>query len=823
MGYAAGARRQRIRAPAIRKVKKNYLARTSPTCYGLYTIAPGLTGIRINHSTSLIHAFHTARRTIMVEFETAKPWQFSLFVLVLFFAGPVGAHAQSAVVRGFVTDDSRGESLPGANVVLENVAGEIFGVAADNDGFYAIARLQAGRYVFAASYVGFISYVDTLHLDTGQILALNVALMPSTEELDEVVVDAERTAGIAKILAGLQTVLPAEIDRIPSPDITGDLANYLTVLPGFISIGDQGGQFFIRGGEPWQNLVLLDGMLVYQPFHILGFFSAFPTDILNSVDIYAGGFGARYGGRISSVIDVTSRYGNKKRYAGTATISPFVIGATAEGPLDDEEKFSFLTSFRYSVIEEGASRLINRSVPFKFNDLFVKIHGAVNRNARLSLTLLKTYDRGKIGQDVGLTPLAEVRWRNEAYGARYLVLPGAMPVLAEFKIGMSKITSELGPGEAPIRSSSTSRVNTSADLTFYGGIVDVRWGLFARTLNIKSELGGLFQNLAINSEWVTEVGIYAEPVFKPMRDLHVAPSLRIHNFPSKRVFYIEPRIRASWERGRHRLSGAMGIYHQEIVGVSDRRDATSVFTAWAAVPDLSDIPEAVHLILGYNIQITPGLDIAIEGYRKWFSNLFIAEWTAHPRLTTGIQPADGRVVGMDIRLEYRSHNLYGHVSYGLSSVEYDAQQAALELWFGTAEFRFRPAHDRRHQLNVLASTSVRGFDLTARWQFGSGLPYNRALGFDGFILLDGAVDVFNEAGGRRVIYEKPFNGVLPTYHRLDLSLERTFEVPGAALTLKGSLINAYNRSNIFYLDVFTLRRADQLPFIPSIGLKITVE
>lgn len=759
----------------------------------------------------------------MAQCETSKWWRSSLFVFVLFFAASAETRGQSAVVRGFVTDASRGEALPGANVVLENAAGEIFGVAADNDGFYAVARLQVGRYVFTVSYVGFVSYVDTLRLASDEIHALNVALAPSTEELDEVVVDAERTTGVAKIIAGLQTVLPAEIDRIPSPDVTGDLASYLTILPGFITIGDQGGQFFIRGGEPWQNLVLLDGMLVYQPFHVLGFFSAFPTDILNSVDIYAGGFGARYGGRISSVIDVTSRYGNKKRYAGAATMSPFVIGARVEGPLDDSEMFSFLASFRQSVIEEGASRIIDREVPFKFNDLFVKLHGSVNRNARLSMTLLQTYDRGKIGEDVGSTPLAEVRWRNKAFGARYLVLPGALPLLAEFKIGLSKISSELGPVDTPIRSSNASRVNTSVDLTFYGGIVDVRWGLFARTLNMKSELGGLFQNLVVNDEWVTEVGIYAEPEFKPMEHVKVAPGLRIQNFPSKRVFYLEPRIRASWEIGRHRLSGAMGVYHQEIIGISDRRDATSVFTAWAAVPDRSGVPESVHLILGYNVQLSPGLDVAIEGYRKWYSNLFIAEWTAHPRLTTRVQPADGRVVGMDVRLEYRSRNFYGHVSYGLSSVEYDAQQETLELWFGTAEFRFRPAHDRRHQLNVLASTRLFEFDLTARWQFGSGLPYNRALGFDGFVLMDTAVDVFQEAGSRRVIYEKPFNGVLPTYHRLDLSVERTFDLPGAALTLQGSLINVYDRANIFYLDVFTLRRADQLPFIPSVGFKIAVE
>ncbi len=746
----------------------------------------------------------------------------AVFLLVLGSLLPSVTYAQTATLRGFISDQSNGEALPGANVYLRDASGDLFGAAADNDGFFAVGRLVPGTYVVVVSFVGFVSHADTLQFARDEVHSYNVALVPDTEQLGEIVVDAARTAGAARVLAGLQTVLPAEIDRIPSVDIAGDLASYLTLLPGVVTIGDQGGQFFIRGGEPWQNLVLLDGVLLYQPFHILGFFSAFPSDILNSVDIYAGGFGARYGGRISSVIDVTTRHGNKRRFAGAITASPFIIGMRLEGPLDESGKHSFLMSIRHSIIEQGATHLIKRPVPFQFDDFFFKLHSSFTRDSRLSITLLRTYDRGRIGEDVGETPLAEVRWRNQMAGLRYLVLPGSVPVLAEFKIGYSLLTSELGPDATPIRSARTSRVNTSADLTFYGGLVDIKWGLFARTLNLTSELGGLFQNFAFDQEWVTEVGIYAEPEFKPMPGLSLAPSVRIHSFPSKRETYIEPRIRASYEVGPQRFSGAMGLYHQEIIGVSDRRDATSVFTAWAAVPKLSGVPGAVHLILGYNYRISRGLDVAVEGFRKWYSNLFIAEWTAFPRLTTRIQPADGDVVGMDIRLEYQTPKFYGQINYGLSSVKYDAKQESLELWFGTAKFRFRPAHDRRHQVNILASMKVKKFDLTARWQFGSGLPYNRALGFDGFVLMDTAINVFGEPGDRRVIYERPFNGILPTYHRLDLSVERKFEAGGAKITLQGSILNAYDRSNIFYLDVFTLQRADQLPFIPSFGIKIEV-
>lgn len=124
-------------------------------------------------------------------------------------------YAQTATLRGFVSDQSNGESLPGANVSLRDAAGDLFGAAANNDGFYAIGRLVPGEYVVVVSFVGFTSHVDTLRFARDEIHSYNVALAPDTEELGEVVVDAERTAGAARVLAGLQTVLPAEIDRIP--------------------------------------------------------------------------------------------------------------------------------------------------------------------------------------------------------------------------------------------------------------------------------------------------------------------------------------------------------------------------------------------------------------------------------------------------------------------------------------------------------------------------------------------------------------------------------------------------------------------------------
>ncbi len=743
------------------------------------------------------------------------------------------AHAQTAVLRGFVTNAASGEALQGVNVILRDSTGAGPGTATDGDGFYAISRIAPGTYQVRATHVGFVAYTDTLHFEDGDVQALNFAMQPTETVLDDVLVESDGGTAVS-LGEGVQTIRPQDIARIPTPGVAGDLAGYLTTLPGIVTAGDQGGQFFIRGGEPSQNLVLLDGMQVYQPFHVLGFYSVFPTDILRQVDIYPGAFGARYGGRLSSVIDVHTRNGNKQRYQGFGSASPFIVSAQAEGPIRFSwlpvlnERISFLASMRHAVVEDVAAPLINETIPYGFGDVLGKVHVIPSRNRRLSVTGLYTYDRGTVGQaepgapgELQPVPRDEVRWNNLALGARYLFLPGSLPILLDVSVSASRLESEFGDRDDPAQASTVGQLNTEVNVTQFGW-VDIDWGLFARTVETSSDLGGLFQNVERRTEFVTEAGIYAVPTFPVGRHWRIVPGLRIHTFPSKDDVFVEPRLRVYWERGRQQASFAAGVYHQEIIGVNDRRDAASVFTAWRAIP-FGGVPRATHAMLGYQIRLSQQVSLGAEGYHKDIKNHFVPEWTAFPRLTTRLQQASGQVWGLDARLEWTHPRFYGFASYGLTSVEYTATQPSLELWFDSPTFDYRPPHDRRHQVNLVGTTTVRGVELSARWQFGSGFPYNRALGFDGFVLMDDSVDVFTERGDRRVIYDRPFAGILPTYHRLDLSASRTFSLPGASVTAQGTLINAYDRANIFYLDVFTLRRVDQLPLLPSLGIKVAFE
>ncbi len=748
-----------------------------------------------------------------------------LALIASFSLAALPAAAQTATLRGLVRDADDGLALVGVNIALDDGQGGLFGNASNLDGFYTVSRLPPGRYFLSASYLGYATHRDTLDLAPDEILTYNIEMTTDDQVLDEILIEAEKeTVGAAAVSAGLQTIRPADIDNVPTPDVSGDLVSYIQTIPGVVSSGDQGGQLFIRGGEPSQNMVLLDGMLVYQPFHLIGFYSAFPSDILNSSDVYAGGFGARFGGKISSVIDISARSGSKRRFGGAVSLAPFVSGVLFEGPLA-RDRVSVLLSARTSVIEQGASRLIDEPLPYSFNDQFGKLHVNVSQNHQASVTALRSYDRGTVGQVLADDPnsrVDEVVWRNEAIGARYILLPVRFPVAAEVLLSRSRVTNEFGPSLSPSRFSESSQFEAATNVTHYLGRTDVRWGVYLRSSQLESEFGGTFQNLSSDVEFVTEAGAYLEPEFQVDfgSGLVVQPGLRVQTFPSKSRTFLEPRFRSVLNWGFHRLSFAAGIYHQEIIGITDRRDAGDVFTAWTTSRFI-DVAEAVHVLGGYQLSLPFGLKFSLEGYIKDLRNLSTAEWTAFPRFTTRLQPADGDVRGADVRVELSAGRFYGFANYGYAEVEYRARQASLPLWYGVDELVFTPPHDRRHQANALASITIEKFKLAMRWQYGSGLPFSEALGFDEYLLLDGPSDVTSDPGETRVLYGLPYQGRLPDYHRIDVSLERPLNISdNVAATVQVAVTNAYDRNNVFYVDLFTLRRVDQLPLIPSAGIKL---
>lgn len=732
------------------------------------------------------------------------------------------ASAQEVTLRGFVVDRSDGQPLQGANVAVQDAEDpqqRIRGTISNKDGFYQINQIPPGRYGVRISFVGYVAYTDTLVLGTDAFVTLSVELAPSEEALDEVVVQAE--GGATEVEAGLQTVRPKDLERIPTPDASGDLATYLQSLPGVVSIGDRGGHLFIRGGTPSQNLVLLDGLLIYQPFHIVGFFSAFPEDLVSYVDVYAGGHNARYNGRISSVIDVSTREGNKQFVEGAGSISPFLASARVEGPLR-KGTMSVLASMRHSVIEHTAPALIGEDLPFRFGDVFVKLQHTDRINNRCSLSAMYTHDRGRID------PTDEVRndvfrWNNFVFGGRCFVFPAEAPVLLDVNTGLSYVRNLVGEADDPERSSDALQVASEINLTRYLGDTELRLGIFARMNWLGFRTAEQFQNLQRDTNVLFAFGGYLEAKMALSEKLEITPGAALVIHPLNYPVSIEPRLRAVWrpggEDGPQAFSAALGVYRQTLVGVTDERDAGSAFIAWMPPPVNDAQSRAIHALVGFQRRLGPWFRLAGEGYYKRLSSLPIPLWSTIARFTTALTLARGNAYGFDTRLEFQRKALYAYASYGYSWTEYFAQQENFGVWFGEAIQRYHPPHDRRHQINAVVSVDLGAFRASVRWQYGSGLPYTRPLGFDELIPLRSLLDVRTVYGTPRVLYNRPYGGRLPDYHRLDVSVERAFPLHRGTLTVQVGAINVYDRANLFYFDLFTVRRVDQLPLIPSLSVK----
>ena len=256
------------------------------------------------------------------------PFLISLFCAFISFS-------QTGTLRGHIYDAESGEPIAYASVQIINSKE---GVISDEDGFFQLSSVPSGIQRVQVSYLGYLDTLLEIDIISNKIKYQLIYLTRSTIELQTVDISASKERARTEIQIGQIQLSKENIKSLPSIGGEADIAQYLTALPGVVISGDQGGQIFIRGGSPVQNRVLLDGQLIYNPFHSIGLFSVFETEIIRSVDVLSAGFNAEHGGRISAVMDIKTREGNKNRISGLASLSPFQGKLLLEGPIKKLKK-----------------------------------------------------------------------------------------------------------------------------------------------------------------------------------------------------------------------------------------------------------------------------------------------------------------------------------------------------------------------------------------------------------------------------------------------------------------------------------------------------
>ncbi len=773
-----------------------------------------------------------------------------LLFLLLFGLGTLQmALAQTGTIRGFIYEEESGEPVILTNVYLQ---GTTIGSSTDVNGFFQITNIPFGEYTLMVTYLGYDTLAQQVSVQSASIQSKKLYLKKASVEISTFEVSAEKQERQTNVTMSVTKATPKDIKQIPSVGGTADLAQYIQVLPGVIFTGDQGGQLYIRGGSPIQNKVLMDGMTIYNPFHSIGLFSVFDTELIRSADIYTGGFGAEYGGRISSIMDITMKDGNKKRITGKAGLSTFMGNLTLEGPLkklkkDGRGSSSFIFSAKHSYLDESSKIFYDYidedGLPFSFTDLYGKVSFNSTSGSKVDLFGFNFNDQVKFQQNSSL------EWNSTGVGGNFVLVPSGSPVLVDGHVNWSKyditlIEQQLDPeGGAPEflepRESGINSFDLGINFKYFKGDNEFKYGIdvsgFSTEFSYYSNTGVRLAQNANN----TELAGFAAYKFKT-GNLILDLGFRAQYYASIRVFSPEPRVGAKYNlTEKLRLKAAWGLYSQNIISANSDQDVVNLFYGFLVAPeDIQDefvdedgnvteikspTQKAQHYIAGFEYDLTDNISINIEGYFKNFSQLtnvnrnkvFASNTQGVPdELKNDFIVESGTAKGIDFNLSYQTRQWYVWAVYSFAKVD---------RWDGFKTYS--PIFDRRHNANLVVSYKLGkqlDWEVNARWNFGSGFPFTQN---QGFYLQETFVDDVNtditqtNSDDVTIQYAELNKGRLPDYHRLDLTVKKVFTFSeNSSLEASVSVTNVYDRQNVFYVDRVSGERVDQLPILPSIGL-----
>ncbi|MBU2555086.1 MAG: TonB-dependent receptor [Bacteroidetes bacterium] len=753
------------------------------------------------------------------------------------------AFAQEATIRGFVYEEESGEPAIFANAVLK---GTSYGASTDVNGYFLISKIPPGNYVLQITYLGFDTISQQITLAPGELVNKNQFLKKSSVNLEMVTVSAERTEARTETKMSVVKISPKDIKQIPSVGGQADFAQYLQVVPGVVFTGDQGGQFYIRGGSPIQNKVMLDGMTIYNPFHSIGLFSVFETDLIRNAAIYTGGYNAEYGSRISSVMDITTKDGNKKRMSGVVGASTFGARVVLEGPLNkqkspDDGSATFVLSFKNSYLAESSkifySYIDEDGLPFNFADFYGKVTLSAANGSKVSLFGFNFNDNVS-----NYKAISDFGWNSVGGGANFVVIPGKAPVLIEGILAYSKYETNINSTTLNDRKSSISGFNGALNFTYFFGKNELKYGVEVEGYRTEY-LFRNYVNAEINqTENTTQLGLYAK--YKAVvGNFIIEPGFRLEWYASLAEVSPEPRLAIKYNATDwFRVKFAGGMYTQNFIAASSDRDVVNLFYGFLSGPEnlpstfdgkdvTSRIQKSNHLILGTEFDLSNTVSLNVEGYYKFFPQLTninrnkIYDEKDAPPGASDVETKDfilekGNAYGVDMVLKYDYKKLYVYLVYSLGFVTRQFEDKNGEM------ISYTPHFDRRHNVNLVLSYITgpkREWEFGVRWNLGTGFPFTQIQGFYETLTFPGGVNsnYVTENGGLGLIYADLYKGRLPVYHRLDLDVKRNFFLgANTKLVADVSITNVYDRKNVFYVDMITGQTVYQLPFMPSLGLSL---
>ncbi len=743
--------------------------------------------------------------------------KFWVLSLLLFIGSSI--NSQNAYLKGFLFDQESAEPLAFAYVMIK----EIGSVTLTNDeGFFAFT-LKPGTYTLMAFMIGYDTLKEKITLKAGEVVTKRLVLRPASLKLKTVTITTTRQQALQEARTSMFRISPTQIKHLPSIG-KQDIIQYLQTLPGVVSTGDVGGQIFIRGGTPVQTLTLLDGVPIFQYQHSLGLFSVFQSDIIRSVTLYTGGFNAEYGGRLSAVLDIKSLE-PRKRFNGGVAINPFVSDAWFSLPFNKYgsgivfggqiSRLDVVAPKVYTSIDSG-------NLPYRFLDFFGKLTLRSKKGSRVSGFWFNFSD------SVGF-PDAQYAWKNSGGGVNFVVSPPGTRFLLGGVLGYSKYQSVMAVPNSKPSLSVLSSFLAEIYVQYHGAERRLlQYGVAMQGYSSQLEFYNMFNQRITYNRNVSELVFYIKARRNWKQKMIFEPGLRLHYYATGGYLLPEPRFSMKYNYSDNlRFKMATGIYTQSLFTTVSDVEVTQLFVGflnlpegtllWQGQPIKTNLQSSFHAIAGVEWEPVQNLDVNVETFYKKFFRLFsVNRYKMFPTDPDYIVE-DGYATGFDIMLSYRVNRLWAQASYVFT---YVIRNDGIREYF--------PWFDRRHYANLLVSYEAgkaKQWMFSARWMFGSGLPYTPTAGFYPQYDFPGGITDDYVTGNFDVgiiLDDKNYNKYrLPPYHRLDLHAEyRFFLSHRSTLISYFSLFNAYNRRNVFYVNRVTGDIVYQLPLIPIVGLKL---
>ncbi len=732
---------------------------------------------------------------------------FGLFTAALIPAP--GYSENGGSIRGFVTDSTSGEPLIFATVSLR---GASRGTSTDIKGYFYIAGVPEGEYSLVVSLVGYRHTVVHASVREREITQLKIRLVPGRIELDELTVVQEREESEKDREVGLQQISAREINLTPM-NTEADMFRVVQLSPGVTTTGDVTARYYVRGGGGDQNLLLVDGVTIYSPFHALGVLSVVDPEIISGLEFHKGGFGPEFGGRLSSILNVQTRDGNSNRFAGSAQASLLTGKLAVEGPIPDG---SFLIAGRKSISPKSLERFLGSSdAPFDFYDMSFKANYCnpeLDGNSAFSVHGFLSADQVRNDD-----PFREdYTVKNVAMGIDWSKV-WQSPLHSTVRFAYSGFDAEVLPNfsSAAPRSNTVRDVTMSMDAAYvYDSKDELQFGAATKFLTTRYALENFLRAYVSFDEHAWDLTGYVNYHFLRWESFGLDIGMRVR--PQQLATYgpviFEPRVRASYAPTPGLvIRGAAGWYSQEVTTLTDESDVISVFEPWLIVPDYLRASEAAHLVAGVQYDVTEQLMCEVEAYYKPMINLIESNDQKTSTTAFDYVNVSGTSRGIEFSMRYLTDAVMLQAGYTFS-------KASLSI-SGTT---YTPRYDVRHVLNLSAGVDLGdGWTVSALWSIRSGLPFTPIAGFYDRIVLtpSSPTDVLQPAQPVTAWGERNSQR-LPAYHRLDLSCSRRIDIDPVRLSLGISIINVYDRKNIFYLDRNTGEKVYMLRFAPSAFVKV---